>query len=132
MAANLLHHLDRFLTESQITSKVCTPELLMKKLEDAGYKQVVISGGNQVDVECVESIKDQWHAEGFPDMLVNASDDADASSSIKGRMLRLIKEDESKEEAVGVWFSQGRKIVKIDAANRPVFVHQTEYHVKGT
>lgn len=132
MAANLLHHIDRFLTEAQITSKVCTPELLMKKLEDAGCKQVVISGGAQVDVADVEGIKDQWHPEGFPDILVNAVDDADAASSIKGRMLRIMKEDESKEAALAIWFANGRKIVKIDAADRPVFVHQSEYHIKGS
>lgn len=129
-SANLLHHVDRFLTENGML-KVCTPELLMKKLEDNKCEHVVIHGGEQLLAGDVAKVTDQYRPSDFEhDVLVNAVDADDAASTIKGRMLKILKDEEDKAEAVGKWFANGKKIEKVPGKEKPQFIAQSDYHIK--
>ena len=126
--ANLLHSVDRFFLENKLYG--CSPEKLMKALEDSKMKQVIFVGQEQVLVEDIEKIKDQYRPVGFEGVQIGAVDLEDATSTIRGRMMKVLKEDATKAAAVGKWFADGQLVEKVESqTERPVFVPQSEYHL---
>jgi len=127
-AGNLLHYVDKFFSENKLWGQ--GPEHLMLAMEKAEFSQVVIHGGEQMSTEELAKVKDQYAPVGTDDIVVNADDEADAKSTIRGRMMKLLKEDETRAEEVGKWFAAKQPIKKIEAAERPAVVHQKEYRVR--
>jgi len=126
--ANLLHSVDRFFLDNKLYG--CSPEKLMKALEDSKMKQVVFVGQEQISIEDIEKLKDQYRPVGFEGVQIGAVDKEDATSTIRGRMMKILKEDKDKAAAVGKWFADGQTVEKIESdTERPIFVPQSEYHL---
>ncbi len=127
-AANLLASVDKLFIELKLYD--CSPEELMHKMEKAGSEQVVIHGGEQISVEDVSKVKAQYHPDGLPDVLVNAVDEADAKSTIKGRLIKLLSAEPKRGVEIGAWFAGGEQVVKSASTDEILVVYQRDYHLK--
>jgi hypothetical protein len=127
LASNLMYHVDKFLASGKNLAD--TPEKLMLALEKAGYEQIVVVAGTQVSTAEVQGTKEQWKPVEFDGVLVSATDEADAKSTIRGRMLKILKDEPERAAAVGAWFAQAQPIAKVSGAALVEFTHQRDYHL---
>ncbi len=130
-ASNIIVSLDKAMDELKLWA--ASPLEWMRKMEKGGTDtapaiHVVIHGGEQLCADDLSKIKDQWRPAGFDaaDVLVNAVDEDDAKSTIKGRMIKLLS-DADKAAAVGKWFAAGQCIEQVPTSAKPTFVPQSAY-----